>query len=200
MVVIGASLMGGVFGVMVALPWVKWSSTWPQAMAKILITSFAGTWVTLGMVHLLGIVGLLVVLVVASGAPALAPAYGALAGGPREPAPLEPVPVPSQEHASVDGTAGATVAAIVDIADASLVVPDLMTVADLCDAWRSSYVALQRATTAESRMRIVLVRSLYLDELERHSGPAVAAWLRSGARAASDPARFLRPPASPACE
>ncbi len=70
-----------------------------------------------------------------------------------------------------------------------LVVPDRMPVSDLCEAWRSSFVALQRATSVESRMRVVRMRELYLDELERRNPDALTAWLHGGARAASDPSR-----------
>ena len=74
----------------------------------------------------------------------------------------------------------------------TLEVPDMLEDADLCLAWCSSYVALQRAETAESRMRLVLVRALYLDELERRNPAALAEWLSSGARAAAPPHAFVR--------
>jgi hypothetical protein len=71
------------------------------------------------------------------------------------------------------------------------VVPDLMDDADLCRAWRSSYVALERARSVESRMRVVAIRAIYLDELERRAGAGFQAWIGSGARAAGDPSRYL---------
>jgi hypothetical protein len=76
--------------------------------------------------------------------------------------------------------------------EVTLEVPDMLEDADLCLAWCSSYVALQRAETAESRMRLVLVRALYLDELERRNPAALAEWLSSGARAAAPPHAFVR--------
>ena len=80
--------------------------------------------------------------------------------------------------------------------DPAFSVPDEMTVVDLCQVWRSSYVALERATSPESRLRVVKIRAIYLDELERRAGPAMHAWLRSGPRAAGDPTRWLTPKAS----
>lgn len=76
--------------------------------------------------------------------------------------------------------------------DATLEVPDVLEDADLCLAWCSSYVALQRAKTAESRLRLVTVRALYLDELERRNPSALAAWLSHGARAAAPPHTFVK--------
>jgi hypothetical protein len=71
-------------------------------------------------------------------------------------------------------------------------VPDVLEDADLCLAWCSSYVALQRAKTAESRLRLVTMRALYLDELERRNPSALAAWLSNGARAAAPPRAFVK--------
>jgi hypothetical protein len=62
---------------------------------------------------------------------------------------------------------------------------------DLCLAWRTSYSALQRATSPSQRLRIVEDRRAYLDELERRNAHGMAAWLASGARAAGDPSRFV---------
>jgi len=76
--------------------------------------------------------------------------------------------------------------------EVTLEVPDVLEDADLCLAWCSSYVALQRAQTPESRLRLVLVRELYIDELERRNPAALAEWLSSGARAAAPPRAFVR--------
>jgi len=73
----------------------------------------------------------------------------------------------------------------------SLEIPDRIEDADLCLAWRSSFVALQRATTVESRLRIVLVRALYLDELERSNPAAFVDWLSASPRAATSPRASL---------
>ena len=61
----------------------------------------------------------------------------------------------------------------------------------LCHQWRHSFVALESARTAAQRMRVVAQRQLFLDELDRRSPSALAAWLASGARAAGGPERFL---------
>jgi hypothetical protein len=58
-------------------------------------------------------------------------------------------------------------------------------------AWRYSYRALERATTHQARALIAAQRQAYLDELERRDPTGVQRWLASGARAASDPTRFL---------
>lgn len=75
--------------------------------------------------------------------------------------------------------------------EVDFVVPDRMGDVDICLAWCSSYVALQRVRTPESRLRVVEMRALYLDELERRDPNALLAWIASGARAAGDPSRFL---------
>lgn len=62
---------------------------------------------------------------------------------------------------------------------------------ELCHAWRASYGDLQRAQTRWTREQIVEMRQSYLDELERRNPTGFAAWLDAGARAASDPGRFL---------
>jgi hypothetical protein len=76
--------------------------------------------------------------------------------------------------------------------DAALAIPDTLQDEDLCLAWCSSYVALERATSWESRLRVVRLRALYLDEMERRHPAALGDWLASGARAASHPRAFTR--------
>jgi hypothetical protein len=71
------------------------------------------------------------------------------------------------------------------------VAPSSLSDNDLCLAWRTSYSALQRATSSSQRLRIVEDRRAYLDELERRNAHGLAAWLASGARAAGDPSRFV---------
>lgn len=73
--------------------------------------------------------------------------------------------------------------------------PQSMDEAGLCLAWRKTYVALQRSTTPGSKLRIVQRRHDLLEELERRNANGFAAWLRSGARAAGDPSRYVFPPA-----
>ncbi|SEP07411.1 hypothetical protein [Amycolatopsis saalfeldensis] len=71
-----------------------------------------------------------------------------------------------------------------------LVAADLAT-DELCVAWRRSYLELLRAVDEPSRQRVVRQRQEYLDELERRDSLGFARWLDSGARAGSDPRRFL---------
>ena len=62
---------------------------------------------------------------------------------------------------------------------------------ELCLAWRRSFKQLQSATGADQRSAMADVRRAYLDELERRRPDAFVSWIASGARAASDPARFF---------
>ena len=63
--------------------------------------------------------------------------------------------------------------------------------ATLCLAWRSSYVALQRACSMSRELRIVERRQQLMDELERRNAQGFSAWLASCPRAAGDPSRYL---------
>jgi hypothetical protein len=62
---------------------------------------------------------------------------------------------------------------------------------ELCLEWRRSFVALQATRSPSHLLRVVTQRQVYLDEMERRSPTALAAWLSSGARAAGGPDRFL---------
>jgi hypothetical protein len=64
---------------------------------------------------------------------------------------------------------------------------------ELCLVWRRSYFQLQRAADERTRQRIIRARQECLDELERRDRPGFARWLASGARAGSDPGRYLSP-------
>jgi hypothetical protein len=63
--------------------------------------------------------------------------------------------------------------------------------AALCLAWRRSFAALEAARSPSGLLAVVTQRQLYLDELHRRHPDGVASWLASGARAASNPMRFL---------
>ncbi|WP_328531078.1 hypothetical protein OG984_08130 [Nocardioides sp. NBC_00368] len=93
-----------------------------------------------------------------------------------------------------DGVAPAAVIGprVVDPAEAVLEIPDEVTDSDLCMAWRSSYVALDRAADPAEKLRAVQIREVLLDELGRRDAPGLEAWFRSGARAAGWPDRYLR--------
>jgi hypothetical protein len=76
--------------------------------------------------------------------------------------------------------------------------PDLasMSTTDLVLAWRRSYAQLMRDRSAQQLAALAARRQQLLDELERRDSAGVERWLRSGARAASDPSRFLDRPTS----
>lgn len=78
---------------------------------------------------------------------------------------------------------------------ASASLPDVdvagMTTAELCQAWRRSFLLLDSASSTLERSRIVGCRQLYLDELERRCPSGLRAWLASGARAAGSPQRYV---------
>ncbi|MDN5798209.1 MAG: hypothetical protein L0H79_21020 [Intrasporangium sp.] len=68
----------------------------------------------------------------------------------------------------------------------------MLTDTQLCHEWRRSFTALQRAVGDPARLTAVIqTRARYLDELERRHPAAFLAWLAHGARAASDPSRYL---------
>jgi len=61
----------------------------------------------------------------------------------------------------------------------------------LCLTWRSSYLRLHRATSCPAAAELVLLRQRVLDELERRDPAGFDRWLSTGARAASDPSRYV---------
>ena len=65
------------------------------------------------------------------------------------------------------------------------------TAAQLCLTWRSSYLRLHRATSCPAVAELVLLRQCVLDELERRNPAGFGRWLSTGARAASDPSRYV---------
>lgn len=69
--------------------------------------------------------------------------------------------------------------------------PWAMSTPDLCLAWRRSYFALLAAPSGPGRCAVVRLREGLLDELERRDRAGFARWLENGARAGSDPGRFL---------
>ncbi|WP_020658909.1 hypothetical protein [Amycolatopsis benzoatilytica] len=89
----------------------------------------------------------------------------------RPPLPVRPVPVPP----------------VPPVTAASL------STDELCLAWRRSFLLLQRASDEQGRQAVIAARQAYLDELERRDRRGFTKWLDSGARAAGDPRRFLRP-------
>lgn len=91
-------------------------------------------------------------------------------------------PVSSQEPDAVDATPEPA--------------PDLTgwTDHELALAWRSSFLRLQRLQETHQSVGVNAVareRGRYLDELERRHPTGFSAWIASGARAPSDPSRFM---------
>ena len=183
----------GLMGVMCVLPRLADEDPWVIPLLKVFAWSWLGGSVLVGLGVTFGVVGLGVTLVLALMSPALlgaTPLSRIRRGRARRPIRRRQ---PRTDPPPVADPAPSMVPSLLGEDTTPLVVPDEMTIADLCHAWRSSYVALQRATSAESRLRTVTIRALYLAELERRAEPAVRAWLESGARAASDPGRYLDP-------
>ena len=70
---------------------------------------------------------------------------------------------------------------------------DQMSTSELCGAWRRSYWALLDEPDGKCRCAIVHLRQTLLDELERRDANGFGRWLNTGARAGSDPGRYLTP-------
>ena len=66
-----------------------------------------------------------------------------------------------------------------------------MTDAELCQAWRRSFVRLMSTDNLGRRAGVVSLRQAILDELEVRHPAGLRAWLDSGARPAGGPDRFL---------
>ena len=69
--------------------------------------------------------------------------------------------------------------------------PEALSTPELCLAWRRSYLALLDVTSSPARCKIVRLRQCLLDELERRDPDGFTRWLDTGARAGSDPGRYL---------
>jgi hypothetical protein len=66
-----------------------------------------------------------------------------------------------------------------------------LTTAELCQAWRASFTALDVVVDPAQRAQVVQRRQEYLDALESRDPRGFARWIGLGARAASDPGRYL---------
>jgi len=71
-----------------------------------------------------------------------------------------------------------------------VVVADVPT-AELCLAWRRSYLALLDLPPGPARDCVVRLRRELLDELELRDRAGFDRWIDAGARAGSDPSRYL---------
>ena len=98
---------------------------------------------------------------------------------PRKPAPARSVPTPTSPAAPNQPAPAPRYTSLSD--------------AELCWRWRTSFNALLHTTSVAERLRLIETRSALLDELARRDPEGFGRWMSSGARAASDPARFLTP-------
>lgn len=96
--------------------------------------------------------------------------------GPTSAVEASPVPVVPVPHTDTD----------------TVTVTELSTPA-LCLAWRRSYLVLIDTPDGPARQDLAAARRQMLDELERRDGAGFASWMAAGARAGSDPARYLTP-------
>ena len=69
--------------------------------------------------------------------------------------------------------------------------PATMSDEELCWVWRASFGAVQRAHRADDLQQWSKVRGAYLDEMQRRHAAGFTCWLAAGARAGSNPARYL---------
>lgn len=67
----------------------------------------------------------------------------------------------------------------------------------LCRAWQVSYLTFHQRPPAD-HLAIVMFRAAVLDELQNRHPRSYARWMDEGARAASNPARYLKAAPSPA--
>jgi hypothetical protein len=169
-----------------------WQLAEGQSFAPVLwvgLVAGTGMVIVVGLVDLLGAPALAIVALLAVLHPRVGPAALRLArhGNSKEPERRTPGPRPAGRTDRLPPPVRPPVAG-----DVHFVVPDEVTVDDLCQAWCSSYVALQRAQTLRARLSAVQMRALYLDDLERRLGDDFARWLTSVPRAAQDPRSFLQ--------
>lgn len=134
------------------------------------VVTAVGCTVVVGLVVLFGPVsGPMVLVLLLAGAPRM---WRALR---RARAWTPPVPAPAP------ATRAVAVAAVA---------PEAST-AELCLAWRRSYLALLDTPAGPDRDRIVGLRRDLLDELARRDPDGFSRWIDTGARAGGDPSRYL---------
>jgi hypothetical protein len=145
-----------------------------------------------GLMAVSGLLGLLVVAGLAVASPRV---WSALRRWrrPKAPGPSDAPRSPEQLPDTGTGTATIAAARVEDPEPAPDMPAEPWLLDDyaLCCAWRKSYVVLERPHSPATRLLVVQLRQLYLDELERRNPSGLAEWLASGARAAGDPTRFI---------
>lgn len=145
-----------------------------------------------GLVAMIGWAGVALVLLVAAAHPALERELSRRLGSTDQVAgPVKTDSEMPRREALAVPLAGAEVG---PVTSAGLPDPDGIAGLDdetLCQAWRRSFVHLATCRIPTRRLEIVHLRQVYLDELARRHPAAVRRWLASGARAASNPMRFV---------
>ena len=149
----------------------------PHYLMAVTVLAAVGVIAITGLIALVGAVALLCVALLATSSPPVlrrllhherrAVPKVAAAGEPPAPTVL-PAPMPPPSYAS-------------------------LTDVELCWRWRTSFAALQHTASPGERLRLIEIRSALLDELATRNPEGFTRWMSSGARAASDPARFLTP-------
>lgn len=69
--------------------------------------------------------------------------------------------------------------------------PTTLSDEELCWVWRASFGAVRRAEGVAELEHWARVRAGYLDEMQRRHAEGFVCWLADGARAGSDPRRYL---------
>jgi len=98
-----------------------------------------------------------------------------------------------QDCVTVQSAAAAAAEDLRSVAQSPPVAPGELSTPELCLAWRRSYVALLDVPSGSGRCEIVRIRECLLDEIERRDRDGFTRWLETGARAGSDPGRYLAP-------
>ena len=184
---LGMFLAAAVLVVMWVLPFIAADTSMVRPLVRAGLAGGMLTWVAMGAARLVGAVGVVVVLVLVATSPPVVRWCGRVLHGPR----VAPTTAPAAPTAATPTTPVVESRPVPEPRQMQLEPPEDMTDAELCQAWRRSFVALRWATTPASRLPVVAMRARYLDELERRAGPRFHAWLEHGARAAGDPSRLL---------
>lgn len=168
------------------------TAEWRLLLDRMLVGTLAALAV-LGLFQVSAAVAAFVVVLLAGTAPWALQLRATRRAGER----AEPLPLPDATPQDRQQPAEEVVA--LDAAPSRGASEDLgaLSTAELALAWRRSYAQLVRVRTPSQLTTLAERRRRLLDELERRDADGVATWLRSGARAASDPSRFLRPPGGP---
>ncbi len=157
----------------------------PGRLIRVSVVSGALVAGAAGLLQLTGPVSLLVLVPLAATTPALwsrVRVWRILARGRAEEQELSEMPDPEVPLGASD--LEQRVPALVAILGA-------LDDAELCLAWRRSFVLLNEAASPQEKLVVVTLRERYLDELQRRCPAGVSRWLDSGARASGNPLPFL---------